>query len=119
MNLPSFGDLAKKAEEALSQVTGMAGGLTGGIGAAMATKLTAATGINQGMIESMVKKAQEIMAEGKFTPDEVKQQLSVLALDVGVPPQYVDTAIAAVMTMVGKMGSAVQVAENTVAQITK
>jgi hypothetical protein len=65
--------------------------------AGFAQKAATAVGVAPEKVQSMIKQAEEIMADGKVTPQEVEMKIAEIARAHGVPANLIDTAVSMVM----------------------
>jgi hypothetical protein len=75
-----------------------------GLGDIEALKAKAAQqlGISATALDEFAKEAQEILADGKITADEVKTKLSALGAAKGIPQQAIDMALKMMQERAGK-----------------
>ncbi len=69
---------------------------------ALKAKAAQQLGISPAILDDFAREAQEILADGKITPDEVKAKLSALGAAKGIPQQAIDMAL---KLMQQKMGA--------------
>ncbi len=81
----------------LSSLTGSLGGIAENLFAGVAAKVAGAVGIAPEKMQALITQAEEMMADGKITPEEVEMKIAELARAHGVPANLVDTAVSMVM----------------------